>query len=227
MRASLSTLVLGLSLTMTAAWSRADDRPSDATLGARPPEGAVVLFDGKDLEGWSKAGGKAAADWPVSDGVMTVGRGPIQSKKALGDMKLHIEFNVPYMPDKRGQARGNSGVYVAGAYEVQVLDSYGLEPKDNECAGIYQQAAPRVNACKPPLQWQTYDITFRKAKVADGKVVSKARITVVHNGVTVIDGAEVGPTPGGVGTKAGEDGPLMLQDHGNAVQFRNIWASPL
>jgi hypothetical protein len=131
------------------------------------------------------------------------------------------------MPKAHGQARGNSGVYLDGGYEVQILDSYGLKPQDNDCAAVYKQVTPKINACKPPLQWQTYDITFRKAKRVGDKVVSKARVTVIQNGLTVIDDAEVSPTPGGVGTKEGDDGPLMLQDHGNDVQFRNIWVKPL
>jgi hypothetical protein len=226
-RLSWLTLV-GLALGPLAAPSAAQ-APSDATLGARPPEGAVVLFDGKSLDGWVKVGGNAPAAWPVQDGIMTVGKGQgsIMTERTFGDVRLHVEFNVPYMPEARGQARGNSGVYVDGTYEVQILDSYGLKSQDNDCAAVYKQVAPKVNACKPPLQWQTYDITFHKAKVEGGKTVKKGRITVVQNGVTVIDDAEVSVTPGGVGTKEGEDGPLMLQNHGNDVQFRNIWAKPL
>jgi hypothetical protein len=227
MRSFSFALIVGLGLLPGLARLRGDDQPNDSRLGARPPEGAIVLFDGKTLEGWVKTDGKTPATWPVTDGFMTVGHGSIMTARKLGDVQLHVEFNVPYMPDAHGQARGNSGVYLAGLYEVQVLDSYGLKPKDNECAGVYTQATPRVNACKPPLQWQTYDITFRKAKVEEGKDVKKARITVIFNGVNVIDNAEVGTTPGGVGTKAGEDGPVMLQDHGNAVEFRNFWAKPL
>jgi hypothetical protein len=131
------------------------------------------------------------------------------------------------MPDARGQGRGNSGVYLAGNHELQVLDSYGLDSQNNDCGAIYQQIAPRVNACKPPLQWQTYDVTFHKAKVENGNVVKKARVTVYQNGVKIIDDAEISPTPGGTGAKEGEDGPLLLQDHGNAVQYRNIWIKPL
>jgi hypothetical protein len=216
----LPALCLGLA---AAPFTKADD----STLGA--PAGAVVLFDGRSLDGWVKTDGKTPADWPVADGELTVGarKGAVMTVRKLGDVQLHVEFNVPYMPQKRGQGRGNSGVFLAGAYEVQVLDSYGLTPKDNECAAVYRQVAPRVNACKPPLQWQTYDITFRKAVVEGGKVVKKARITVVQNGVKVIDDAEVSPTPGGVDTPEGSDGPLLLQDHGNAVEYRNIWAKPL
>ena len=202
---------------------------SDATLGAKPPEGAVVLFDGKSLDGWVKLDRKTPATWPVEDGILTVGKGqgPIMTTKTMGDFQLHIEFNVPYMPKAKGQARGNSGVYLTGSHELQVLDSYGLPPKNNECGAIYQQVVPKVNACKPPLQWQTYDVTFHKAKLEGDKVMKKARVTAVQNGVTIIDDAEISPTPGGVGTKEGQDGPLMLQDHGNDVQFRNIWIKPL
>ncbi|MCA1685121.1 MAG: DUF1080 domain-containing protein [Planctomycetia bacterium] len=206
-----------------------DPKPNDSTLGARPPAGSLVLFDGKDLDGWVKSDGKTQAAWPVEGGVMRVGKsqGSIKTVQTLGSFKLHLEFNVPLMPDAKGQARGNSGVYLGGAYELQILDSYGLKPKSNDCGAIYQQVTPRVNACKPPLQWQTYDVTFHKARVREGKTLQKARVTVVQNGIKIIDDAEISPSPGGVGTKEGEDGPLMLQDHGNDVRFRNIWALPL
>lgn len=223
----LSLALLGIASALPAATTLADDKPSDKTLGAKPPEGAKVLL-GDSIDAWAKADGKSTAEWPVSDGVATVGKGSIRSKDKFGSARIHVEFNVPYMPDKTGQARGNSGVYLQGNYEVQVLDSYGLKSKDNDCGGIYQQFAPSVNACKPPLQWQTYDITFHAAKREGDKVVKKARLTVVHNGVTIIDDKEISPTPGGVkDVKEGEDGPIMLQDHGNEVQFRNIWVAPL
>ncbi len=204
-------------------------RPDDSTLNARPPAGAVILFDGKSLDGWVKAGAQTPAAWPVEDGVMHVGKGQgaIATSRKLGSVQLHVEFNVPLMPEAKGQARGNSGVYLAGAYELQILDSYGLKLQDNDCGAIYKQVTPLHNACKPPLQWQTYDITFHKADVRDGKVVKKAHVTVVQNGITIIDNAEISPTPGGVDTKEGEDGPLLLQDHGNDVMFRNLWARPL
>jgi hypothetical protein len=219
-----------LALYYSATSALADDpKPNDSTLGQKPPEGATVLFDGKTLDGWVKADGKTPAGWPAGDGIFSVGKGQgsVMTGRKFGDVQLHIEFNVPYMPDARGQARGNSGVYLAGAYELQVLDSYGLKPQDNDCGAIYKQVTPRVNACKPPLQWQTYDVTYHKARVRDGKVERKARITVVQNGLTIIDDAEISPTPGGVGTREGEDGPLLLQDHGNDVAFRNVWVKPL
>jgi hypothetical protein len=212
-----------------AAAAAPEARPENSTLGARPPAGAIVLFDGKSTRGWVKADGKTPADWPVVDGVLHVGpgKGGIQTVDTMGCVQLHVEFKVPLMPDARGQARGNSGVFIAGAYELQILDSYGLKPQDNDCGAIYKQVAPLVNACKPPGEWQTYDITFHKAKVRDGKVERKARVTVFQNGTKIIDNAEISITPGGVGTREGENGPLMLQDHGNDVQFRNIWAKPL
>jgi hypothetical protein len=208
--------------------SMAQEKPSDTTLGAKPPEGAIVLLGNKGLEGWVKRDGTTPAAWPVADGIVTVRGGDIMTKRQFGDFKLHLEFNVPYMPEARGQGRGNSGVYLDGAHELQVLDSYGLRPRNNDCGAIYLQVTPRVNACKPPLQWQTYDVTFRKAVLdGDGEVMKKARVTVVQNGIKTIDDAEIQPTPGGLHGKPGQDGPLLLQDHGNAVQYRNIWIQPI
>lgn len=220
-------LVPALMVLFAPAPSRAQDvTPKDTTLGKAPPEGAVVLLgDGNDLNGWVKLDGKSPAEWPFEDGVMTVGAGTgsIRTQKAFtGDYTLHLEFAVPYMPQARGQGRGNSGVYIQGVCELQILDSYGLEPKDNECGGIYQQYAPKVNACKPPLQWQTYDIEFTAPKSPGGK----ARMTIRQNDIVIHDDIEVGPTPGGVRGASLAEGPLMLQDHGNAVEFRNIWLLP-
>jgi hypothetical protein len=209
-----------LALLTTLLLPAADPPPSHDTVGARPPEGAVVLFDGRDLSGWVKADGTTPAAWPVAEGAMTVGRGDIRTAQSFGSFRLHVEFNVPSMPEARGQARGNSGVYLQGRYELQVLDSYGLDPQDNDCGAIYKQVAPAVNACKPPLQWQSYDVTFHAARPADGR---KARVTVVHNGITIIDDREVEPTPGGVATKEPGRGPILLQDHGNPVRYRNLW----
>ncbi len=195
-------------------------------MGAKPPEGAVALFDGKGLEGWVGRNGKPA-EWPVTDGLFTVGKGDILTEKTFSDFQLHLEFQTPYMPKATGQGRGNSGVYLQGIHELQILDSYGLKLQDNDCGAIYKQIIPSVNACKPPLQWQTYDITFHAAKFDGSKLVKKARLTVIQNGQSIIDDKEIVPTPGGVTLKDGEPGPLLLQDHGNTVQFRNIWIKPL
>lgn len=202
------------------------------TLGAKPPEGAVVLFDGKNLDQWQKSDGKPAA-WKLVDGAMEVTpkSGNIETKKTFKDAKYHIEFRTPLMATERGQKRGNSGVYLQGCYEVQVLDSYGLEGKDNECGGIYKVGAPRVNMCAPPLQWQTYDITFHAVRFDDkGQKTAPAQISVDHNGVSIHkDLAIPGPTGGAKQKDEPKNGGvLLLQEHaGDPVQYRNIWAVEL
>jgi 3-keto-disaccharide hydrolase len=224
MRLLLATAICSLTLAALAD----DPKPKDDTLGAKPPEGAKVLLDKDGLTGWVKGDGSTPAAWPCDDGVLTVGpgQGSIMTKDKFGSFKLHVEFNCPYMPKAKGQARGNSGVYLDGIYELQVLDSYGLKLETNDCGAIYKQVAPSVNVCKPPLQWQTYDVTFQKAVREGDKVVKKARVTVVQNGIKTIDDREVDPTPGGASNKEGTPGPILLQDHGNEVQFRNIWIVP-
>lgn len=196
-------------------------------LGKRPPTGAVVLFDGSNLDAWESQNAGQPVKWKLLPGgiVEVAGGGNISSKEKFGDHQLHVEFCLPYMPREFGQARGNSGVYLQSRYEVQVLDSYGLEGADNECGGIYQVARPLVNMCAPPLQWQTYDITFHAARLdAHGRKVTNARITVVHNGVVIHDNLELPKVTGGaVNEQEGQPAGLMLQDHGNPVQFRNIW----
>ena len=202
-----------------------------STLGAEPPAGAIVLFDGKDFRQWEQTEKKPSVksvQWKlVGDGAMEVIRdtGSIVTKKKFTDFKLHLEFRTPFMPEKSGQARGNSGVYLQGRYEVQVLDSYGLEGQDNECGGIYKVGRPIVNMCAPPLQWQTYDITFHAPRPDGTGTESKsARVTVVHNGVKIHDELELpGPTGGALDSNITEPGGIYLQDHGNPVQFRNIW----
>ena len=161
---------------------------------------------------------------------MEVKGGNIITKQAFdGSFKLHVEFRVPYMPQAKGQGRGNSGVYVQGRYEVQVLDSYGLDSKDNDCGGIYSVAKPLVNACKAPTVWQSYDIEFHSPKCTDGKKTEPARITVLHNGVKIHDNVKIDKdnTTAGLGGDPCKPGPIMLQDHGNPVQFRNIWLAPI
>ena len=195
-----------------------------------PPKGAVVLFDGKSLMHWVKARqnkGQPAAWKLVKGGAMQVnGTRDIMSKQVFGGtFKLHVEFRVPYFPKRKGQGRGNSGVYVQGRYEVQVLDSYGLKSRSNDCGGIYGVAAPLVNACKAPTIWQSYDILFHAPVFKGNKKVEPARMTVWHNGVKIHDNVKINldNTRAGLGGDPSKPGPVMLQDHGNPVQYRNIW----
>ena len=204
-----------------------------------PPDGATVLFDGKNLDKWVKADlkveeGKAEgqpAAWKLVDGnAMQVSGGNIMTKEMFpGPFHLHVEFRVPYMPQASGQGRGNSGVYVHGRYEVQVLDSYGLKSQNNDCGGIYTVAAPKENACKAPTVWQSYDIDFHPPRCENGKKVEPARMTVFHNGVKIHDDVKVTSdnTTAGLGGDPCKPGPIMLQDHGNPVQYRNVWIRPL
>jgi hypothetical protein len=191
------------------------------------PKGAIVLFDGKSLDNWIKTDGKTPAHWKLVDGAMEVTRGGgLMTKEKFGDkFKLHVEFRVPYEPNNKGQGRGNSGVYVQGRYEVQVLDSYGLKSKNNDCGGIYEVAAPLVNACKAPTVWQAYDIEFTAPVFKEGKKVEPAKMTVTHNGIKIHDNVSipVDNTRAGMGGDPKMPGPIMLQDHGNPVQYRNIW----
>ncbi|MBM3992748.1 MAG: DUF1080 domain-containing protein [Planctomycetes bacterium] len=215
-------------------------KPADgqAMASVPAPKGAIVLFDGKSLDNWVKRDGKSPAHWKILDGgiAQVSGGGDIITKdKFTGSFKLHVEFRVPYMPTAKGQGRGNSGVYVQGRFEVQVLDSYGLKSKDNDCGGIYSVAPPLSNACKAPTVWQSYDISFTAPKCTDGKVTEPGVITVVHNGVIIHDrqrlvrkqkdGKEeiVTNTTAGMGGDPCTPGPILLQDHGNPVQYRNIW----
>jgi hypothetical protein len=193
-----------------------------------PPKDAIVLFDGKALDNWTKTDGKTAPEWKlVEGGAMEVTKGGniITKQKFDGSFKLHVEFRVPYMPDKKGQERGNSGVYVQGRYEVQVLDSYALDSQDDDCGAIYKVSRPKVNACKAPTVWQSYDIEFTAPKFEGDKKVEPAVMTVYHNGVLIQDKVKINVdnTTAGLGGKPSEQGPIMLQDHGNPVQFRNIW----
>jgi hypothetical protein len=197
--------------------------------GVPPPEGAVVLFDGKSLEGWVGRNDGKPARWKVVEGgVLQVEKGAgdiVTAEKFDGHFKLHVEFRVPHEPGAKGQGAGNSGVYVQGRYEVQVLNSYGLPAANNECGAIYEVAAPRVNACKLPTVWQSYDIDFTAPKCADGKKVEPARMSVWHNGVQVHDNVAipVNFTRAGMDTDPCTPGPILLQDHDHPVQFRNVW----
>ena len=191
----------------------------------------IMLFDGTSLENWKTRGSGAVPNWKIEDGICTVGNGDIISDYTFGDAQLHVEFRIPDMPEATGQGKGNSGVYVHGCYEVQVLDSYGIDPPlNNDCSGIYQMHAPLFNACLPALEWQTYDIILRAPKFnSHGEIAENGRMTVIQNGIVVHNNVELySVTPGGItNDKRVAKGPLMLQDHGNAVSFRNIWVIPL
>lgn len=191
------------------------------TLGQAAPEGAIVIFDGTGPVDETKT---LVHPRLTADGLLMEG---VTSQITHGDATLHIEFRLPYQPKDRGQGRGNSGAYVAGAYEVQMLDSFGLEGKNNECGGIYSVAAPAVNMCLPPLEWQTYDIEFTAPRFEGDTKVKDALMTVRHNGVLIHENAAIPKiTPSGPLKKEQPTGPLHLQDHSNPVRYRNIWVKP-
>ncbi|MCH7411255.1 DUF1080 domain-containing protein [Belliella sp. DSM 111904] len=200
------------------------------------PDDAIVLFDGSNLNQFeSNRSEGGAAQWTLSDGVMTVKprTGDIRTKEAFGDMQLHIEWSSPTEIKGEGQGRGNSGVIIMGHYEVQVLDSYESKTYTNgQAASIYKQFPPLVNAMKAPGEWNTYDIFFTAPRFnKDGMVISPAKVTVVHNGVLVQNAVELkGPTEyiGIPNYRAhAEELPFVLQDHGDLVSYRNIWVRKL
>ena len=203
------------------------------TIG-QPPEDATVLFDGSSLDNWETIDG-APTRWQLSDGCMipTPDSGPHRTKAAFGDVQLHVEWSSPSPPQGSGQGRGNSGVYLMSKYEVQVLDSFENETyADGRAAAIYGQNPPMVNASRSPGEWQTYDIIFRRPRFReDGQIESPAIMTVIHNGIVVQDHFPLwGPTnwlKANAYTQHPDKLPLMLQDHGNPVRFRNIWVREL
>ena len=197
---------------------RKTTRQSDA-MGKKPPKSAIVLFDGKNTNHWT--GGRV----DEKTGFLNTDGHDILTKQKFNDYTMHLEFLLPYRPDARGQGRGNSGFYQVDQYEVQILDSFGLEGKNNECGGVYQLADPKVNMCLPPLVWQTYDVEFTNAKTGEnGKVTQPAKLTLKHNGVIVHKDLELKQKTGGSRPDPiGTPGPIKLQGHGNPLQFRNIW----
>ncbi|MHC4379596.1 MAG: 3-keto-disaccharide hydrolase [Planctomycetota bacterium] len=201
----------------------ATDAPADAT----------VLFDGTSLDAWTSADGKAPA-WKVEDGAMVVsGGGDLQTKQTFGDCQLHVEWATPADRSGGSQGMGNSGVFLMGLYEIQVLDTFDNPSyADGTAAAVYGQFPPDVNACRPSGQWQSYDILFRAPRFdAEGLRTEPARITVLHNGVAVhVDRTLLGPTRHrALPTQDAHAAslPLKLQDHGDAVRYRNIWIRPL
>lgn len=199
-------------------WTMEKVERKSPTLGARPPRGAVVLFNGKNADAWKD--GHMDERHLLAAGC--------KSKQAFTNFTAHVEFLLPFKPLGRGQDRGNSGVYLQDRYEVQVLDSFGLTGEDNECGGIYKQSRPAVNMCFPPLVWQTYDIDFSSAKFdKTGKKIKDAFVTVKQNGVVIQQNVELSSHTAGNGKDEGsEGGPIFLQGHGNPVFYRNIWVVP-
>jgi hypothetical protein len=188
--------------------------------GAKPPANAVILLPyeaGKkpDMSGWRNQQWEA-----LDDGSMQIvpGKGANKTVREFSDVKqLHVEFKLPLEPKGRGQGRANSGVYLLDAYEVQVLDSFGIVHTSGDCGGIYNVARAKVNACLPPETWQTFDISFRAARMDGRSVIEQPRITVVHNGVKIHDNLEIRRN------RHRTEGPIQLQDHQHKIQFRNIW----
>ena len=184
------------------------------TLGQKPPQGAIVLFDGSTADNFE--GGQ------LDGNLLMQG---VTSKRKFQNYSMHLEFLLSYMPTARGQSRANSGCYAQGRYEVQILDSFGLSGEHNECGGIYTIKKPDLNMCFPPLSWQTYDIDFTAAKYDDaGAKTDNARLTVKHNGVVIHDKVAAPKITTAAPVAEGkEPGPIYLQDHGNPIRFRNIW----
>ncbi len=206
-------------------WDR-PERVEDAQPVCTPaPEGAVVLFDGTDI----KKNFNNTQNWVVKDGYAEVHGGTAETKQSFGSCHIHLEWASPAKVSGRGQGRGNSGVYIMGKYEVQILDSYQNDTYfDGQCGAIYKQAPPLKNACRKPGEWQSYDIKFTAPKFDEkGNVTRKARLTVIHNGVVIQDDFELlGGTfwyKPAVYEAHEAKLPLKLQDHGNPVRFRNIW----
>jgi hypothetical protein len=199
-----------------------------------PPSDALVLFDGTNLDGWIKRRDGTPAGWKVQDGYMEVvaKTGDIRSKLEFGDCQLHVEFATPAQVVGESQGRGNSGVFLMGRYEIQVLDCYqNLTYPDGTTGAIYGQYPPLVNACRPPGAWQTYDVIWASPRFDGHTLLAPARLTVLFNGLVIHHAQPLhGPTEHKITTgyhPHGPVGPLVLQDHGNPVRFRNIWYRPL
>jgi len=237
-RSATRTALIGMGLFATGLLLQGAVARPAVTVGTLPPvvnagtatsapSDAVVLFDGSSLDGWTYFDGKPA-QWIIDGTAMTVkpGSGSIVSKEKFNDAQVHLEFATPTPAHGEGQERGNSGMYIQGRYEVQILDSFENETYANgQCSAIYGQYEPLVNASRGPGQWQTYDVIFHAPKFdSAGQKIAPATITVFHNGVLTQDHVELkGVTGGNMSPESAEPGPLMLQDHGNTMRFRNIW----
>lgn len=195
------------------------------SLRAMPPAGAVILFAGKNLANWiSRDGGPAV--WKVEGGLLEVvaGTGDILTRQPFGDFFLHLEFRCPHHPRAQSHERGNSGVYLQGRYELQILDSFGVKsPGVHDCGAIYGHSAPLVNASRPSMAWQTYEAVFRATRPHE-----PARVTVFHNNLVIHNNLALEePTDGALDEQIEETGPILLQNHGEPVAFRHIWVLPL
>ena len=233
----MRSLLLASLLAATACGADPQPKAVDPGAPGTAPSDAIVLFNGTDISEWVYRDGRPAA-WPVIDGAMVCksGTGHIFTKRKIGSAQIHVEFAIPNMPQATDQAKGNSGVYVQGRYEIQILDSFNNPTYANgSCAALYGQYAPLVNASRPPEQWQTYDIVFHAPQCKpDGSILQPATLTLLHNGVLVQDNVTVkGPTAGSGRGNVCEPAPLMLQDHFHPdvketfMRFRNIWYRPL
>jgi phenylpyruvate tautomerase PptA (4-oxalocrotonate tautomerase family) len=210
---------------------------STARKTGKAPSDAIVLFDGSDLSNWTSTQAGKPIKWEIKNGAMwpTRNSGMAQSKQEFGSCQLHIEFATPKRPSGQGQGRGNSGVFLMGQYEIQILDSYGNTTyPDGQAGALYGRSKPLVNASRKPGEWQTYDIIFHRPIFENGKIVKQATFTVLHNGVLIQDNYELSGGTGWRGSHSvtnyvshGDKGPIQLQDHGNPVLFRNIWIREL
>jgi hypothetical protein len=208
--------------------------PVASSPAAPAPKDAVILFDGSNIDAWRTPEG-GPARWTVKEGFMEIvpGSGPIETKDKFGDVQLHVEWASPSPPTGTGQDRGNSGIFLMGLYELQVLDSYRTDTyADGQAGAIYGQYPPLANASRPPREWQTYDVAFRRPRFdRDGKLVEPAHVTLIHNGIVVQNNEELLGRTAWLETlpyEAGPDrGPIQLQDHGHGVRFRNIWLREL
>lgn len=218
----------------TEVWEPVPKMVNPGTQDNLPPSDAIILFNGKDLSQWTTEKGNAAK-WKVENNSMTVtkGTGNIQTKQVFGDCQFHIEWQSPETIESEGQGRGNSGIFLMGNYEVQILDSYNNRTYSNgQAASIYKQYIPLVNASRKPGEWQTYDIIFTAPKFnTDGTLKSPAYCTVIHNGILVQNHVQLKGGTVYIGqpnyTKHADKEPIVLQDHGNPVKYRNIWVREL
>jgi hypothetical protein len=210
--------------------------PADSGIAARPPKDAILLFDGTNLDAWKPREGGGPARWKIVDGTMQTvpGAGAIETRAHFGDIQLHVEWAVPNPPHGVGQDRGNSGIFLMGEFELQVLDSYRADTyADGQAGAIYGQYPPLFNASRPPGQWQTYDVAFRRPRFdASGRLIEPARVTLFHNGILVQNNEEpFGPTAWLQGPpydpRLARGGPIQLQDHDHPVRYRNVWLRKL